>query len=293
MDFLRETLARYDIRPRKRLGQSFLRDSRMVRRISALADPRADETVVEIGAGLGLLTAELAKGAGRVVALEIDPRLVRVLEDRFADNDRVKVVQADVLMYDMASASDGKRVKVVGNIPYHISTPILFRLLAFRRMITSMVLMFQKELADRITAGPGKKEYGILSVLFARYTDAVPAITVPPACFYPAPRVVSSVLRFSMRDHSGIPEEESWLVATVRSSFAQRRKTLRNNLRATGVADEVLDAVLAKARIDGSRRAETLTLGEFRHLAAELAECGDAWKMAGKFLTNGGLSDIK
>jgi 16S rRNA (adenine1518-N6/adenine1519-N6)-dimethyltransferase len=279
MNSVRKTLARFDIRPRKRLGQSFLEDMNMVCRISALAAPETDETVVEIGAGLGLLTAELAKKAGRVIALEIDPRLVAVLKDRFAGDDRVEIIQEDVLLYDFTSACPGGRIKVVGNIPYHISTPILFRLLDFRSAIKSMVLMFQKELADRIIAHPGKKDYGILSVIFARYASAVREMTIPPTCFYPVPGVVSSVLRIMMSDDPGTQEEESLFVMTVRASFSQRRKTLRNNLRAAGLAEDVLDNVLLKTGISGVRRAETLTLDEFRLLAAELAASGDARKV--------------
>lgn len=282
MNSVRNTLARYDIRPRKRLGQSFLEDMNMVRRISALAEPAMDDTVVEIGAGLGLLTAELAKKASRVIALEIDPRLTSVLKDKFAGDDRVEIIQEDVLMYDFSSACPGKRIKVVGNIPYHIATPILFRLLEFRGVITSMVLMFQKELADRVIARPGKKDYGILSVIFARYASAVREMTIPPTCFYPVPGVVSSVLRIMMCDDPGTPEEELWFVMTVRASFSQRRKTLRNNLRAAGFADDVLERVLAKTGIEGVRRAETLTLDEFHLLAAELAACGDAQKVLDK-----------
>ena len=282
MNSVRKTLARYDIRPRRRLGQSFLEDMNMVCRISALVEPETDETVVEIGAGLGLLTAELAKKAGRVIALEIDPRLIAVLKDRFAGDDRVEIIQEDVLIYDFFSACSGRRIKVVGNIPYHISTPILFRLLEFRRAIKSMVLMFQKELADRIIAHPGKKDYGILSVIFARYAFAVREMSIPPTCFYPVPSVVSSVLRIMMCDDLGTPEEESLFVMTVRASFSQRRKTLRNNLRSAGFAEDVLDRVLVKTGIKGVRRAETLTLGEFQILAAELAACGDVEKILDK-----------
>ncbi len=283
MDSVRKMLARYDIRPQKKLGQSFLEDMNMVYRISALAAPEADETVVEIGAGLGFLTAELAKKAGRVIALEIDPRLIAVLKDRFNGDDRVEIVQEDVLIYDFSSAFASGRIKVVGNIPYHISTPILFRLLGFRSAIKSMVLMFQKELADRIIAQPGKKDYGILSVIFARYAVAIRAMTIPPTCFYPVPGVVSSVLRMVMRDDPGTTEEDALFVMTVRASFAQRRKTLRNNLRAAGFMEDVLDGVFVKTGIKGVRRAETLTLDEFRCLAEELAICDDARKVLDKW----------
>ncbi|MBE0557476.1 MAG: methyltransferase domain-containing protein, partial [Proteobacteria bacterium] len=152
MNSVRKTLARYDIRPRKRFGQSFLEDQNMIRRIAALAEATETETVVEIGAGLGVLTAELALRARKVIALEIDPRLVSALRDRFAGDTRVEIVPGDVLDYNFSTASPGGKIKVIGNIPYHISTPILFRLIEFRRSISTMVLMFQKELADRIMA---------------------------------------------------------------------------------------------------------------------------------------------
>jgi 16S rRNA (adenine1518-N6/adenine1519-N6)-dimethyltransferase len=186
MSSVRKTLAQYDIRPRKRFGQSFLEDQNMIRRIAGLVEAAANETVVEIGAGLGLLTSELAKNTGRVIALEIDPRLVSALRDRFSGNARVEIVAGDVLDYDFSSAFHGGKIKVIGNIPYHISTPILFRLLEFRKSISTMVLMFQKELADRIMAPPGNKEFGIPSVVIARYASTTRAMNVRPV-FIPNP----------------------------------------------------------------------------------------------------------
>jgi 16S rRNA (adenine1518-N6/adenine1519-N6)-dimethyltransferase len=279
MSSVRKTLAQYDIRPRKRFGQSFLEDQNMIRRIAGLVEAAANETVVEIGAGLGLLTSELAKNTGRVIALEIDPRLVSALRDRFSGNARVEIVAGDVLDYDFSSAFHGGKIKVIGNIPYHISTPILFRLLEFRKSISTMVLMFQKELADRIMAPPGNKEFGIPSVVIARYASTTRAMNVPPSCFYPEPGVVSSVLRIVMREDRLTPEEESFFLMTVRAAFAQRRKTLRNNLRATGFPEETVERVLAKTGIKGVRRAETLTVEEFVLLAAELASAGNAGKI--------------
>jgi 16S rRNA (adenine1518-N6/adenine1519-N6)-dimethyltransferase len=270
MTSTRKTLAQYDIRPRKRLGQSFLDDMNITCRIVALVAPTGDETVVEIGAGLGILTAELAKKAGRVIAIEIDPRLIGVLRDRFAGCDRVEIVAGDVLAYDFSVVCPGRRIKIVGNIPYYISTPILFRLIEYRRKIGSMVLMFQKELADRITASPGTKDYGIPSVIVARYTKVIRSMTVPPTCFYPEPDVVSSVLNFVICDDETTPEDELLFAVTVRSAFSHRRKTLWNNLRAAGFTLDTLEQVMKKTGIEGSRRAETLTVDEFRLLAAEL-----------------------
>lgn len=279
MNTVRKSLAQYAIRPRKKLGQSFLEDMNMIYRISALVAPQEIETVVEIGAGLGILTAELAKKAGRVIALEIDPRLISVLKDRFTGNSHVEIVAGDVMAYDFSSAClPGERIKVVGNIPYYISTPILFRLIRFRRMIKSMVLMFQQELADRIMASPGTKNYGIPSVIIARYAKIIDKITVPPTCFYPKPDVVSSVLRFIMHEDETIPEDDSLFTVAVRSAFSHRRKTLWNNLRAAGFDDQTLEGVLKKIGINGSRRAETLTVDEFSELAMELATTVDTRK---------------
>jgi 16S rRNA (adenine1518-N6/adenine1519-N6)-dimethyltransferase len=275
---VRKMVAQYEIHPRKRLGQSFLEDRNIIRRIVALAEPAGDETVVEIGAGLGSMTEELAKRAGRVIALEVDQRLVGVLRERFAGQDRVEVLQTDVLKYDFSSACPGGRIKVVGNIPYHISSPILFRLLDFRRSISSMILMFQKELADRITAPPGTKDYGIPSVLVARYTRATCELTVPPTCFYPVPDVVSSVLRITVRQDPNLLNE-ALFAKFVRAAFAQRRKTLWNNLRHIGIPEEMVGRMFAGSGIDRTRRAETLSVEEFSLLTTAWIESG-----ANKFL---------
>jgi 16S rRNA (adenine1518-N6/adenine1519-N6)-dimethyltransferase len=278
MTSVRKMVAQYEIHPRKRLGQSFLEDRNIIRRIVALAEPAGDETVVEIGAGLGSMTEELAKRAGRVIALEVDQRLVGVLRERFAGQDRVEVLQMDVLKYDFSSACPGGRIKVVGNIPYHISSPILFRLLDFRRSISSMILMFQKELADRITAPPGTKDYGIPSVLVARYTRATCELTVPPTCFYPVPDVVSSVLRITVRQDPNLLNE-ALFAKIVRAAFAQRRKTLWNNLRHIGIPEEMVCRMFAGSGIDRTRRAETLSVEEFSLLTTAWIESG-----ANKFL---------
>jgi 16S rRNA (adenine1518-N6/adenine1519-N6)-dimethyltransferase len=270
---VRKMLSQYDIHPRKRLGQSFLEDMNIVHRIVALAEPAEGETIVEIGAGLGLITEDLAKRAGRVIAIEVDPRLVAVLRERFIGQDRVEVVEMDVLKYDFSSVCAGERIKVVGNIPYHISSPILFRLLDFRRSISSMLLMFQKELADRIAAPPGTKDYGIPSVMVARYTRATYELTVPPTCFYPVPDVVSSVLRIVVRQEPDLPDE-ALFAGIVRMAFAQRRKTLWNNLRRSGLPDERVDRVFVRSGIDRTRRAETLSVEEFSLLTAAWIETG-------------------
>jgi 16S rRNA (adenine1518-N6/adenine1519-N6)-dimethyltransferase len=273
MTSVRKMLAQYDIHPRKRLGQSFLEDMNIVRRIVELSEPAGGETVVEIGAGLGFMTGELAKQAGRVIALEVDPRLAAILRERFAGQERVEVLQTDVLKYDFSSASPGGRIKVVGNVPYHISSPILFRLLDFRHSISSMTLMLQKELADRIAASPGTKDYGIPSVLVAKYMRATSVLMVPPTCFYPVPDVVSSVLRIVVRQEPQTPDEAVF-AKIVRASFARRRKTLWNNLREIGLSDDIVDQIFTASGIDRTRRAETLSVEEFTRLTAAWIESG-------------------
>lgn len=280
MGSVRQMLAQYGIHPRKKLGQSFLADMNITRRIAALVEPAEDETIVEIGAGLGFLTEELVRKAGRVIALEIDPRLIEALKDRFTGNARVEIVGGDVLAYDFSAPAPGRKLMVVGNIPYHISTPILFHLLEYRRSISALVLMFQKELADRLAAPPGTKEYGIPSVMIARNASIHRELAVPARCFYPEPSVDSAVVRIVFADYPESPEEAALFAWTVRKAFAQRRKTILNNLRAAGFDGETLAKVFRGAGIEGRRRAETLSVGEFKLLAAGLAAAGGAEKIS-------------
>jgi 16S rRNA (adenine1518-N6/adenine1519-N6)-dimethyltransferase len=271
MTTVRQLLSTQEIRPQKRLGQSFLEDMNIMRRIVALVAPQAEETVVEIGAGLGFMTEELAKGAGRVVALEIDPRLLNVLRKRFEGIENVEVVDCDVLKYDFSKVDRDRKIKVVGNVPYYISSPILFRLLSYRNAAASFVLMFQKELADRITAAPGSKKYGIPSVMVAKYTNAAYEMTVSPQCFYPVPDVASAVVRLIVKENPDDPLNDLF-DKLVHAAFAHRRKNIFNNLLYMGFSKEALDAVFAGSGIDPVRRAETLTLAEFTKLTLSFAE---------------------
>jgi 16S rRNA (adenine1518-N6/adenine1519-N6)-dimethyltransferase len=271
MTTVRKLLAANDVRPRKKLGQSFLEDMDAMKRIVALVSPAEDETVVEIGAGLGFMTGELAEKARRVIALEIDPRLLEILHGRFDGVENVEIIGMDVLKYDFSRVDGDKKIKVVGNIPYYISTPILFRLLSYRRYLSSFTLMFQKELADRITAGPGSKKYGIPSVMVAKYTRATYEMTVPRASFYPVPDVDSSVARMIVKEGADDPGDD-FFDRLVHAAFAHRRKNILNNLLYMGFSREALDAVFSASGIDPGRRAETLTLEEFTALAVAFAD---------------------
>jgi 16S rRNA (adenine1518-N6/adenine1519-N6)-dimethyltransferase len=265
-------LKRYHIQPVKRLGQSFLVDNNITSRIVDASKINDGDTVVEIGAGLGAMTAMMAPRVQKVVALEIDPKLVAVLREELKDVSNVEIIHEDVLRYDFSEPTcGGIRIKVIGNIPYNVSSQIVFRLIEFREHISSATLMFQKEVADRIAAPPGTKEYGILSVIVTMYAAAAKVMTVPATCFYPRPKVDSAVLKMDMRDGLLYPiENHDVFIETVKTAFSKRRKTLANNLkdmdkvRSKGIDVSVL---FEETGIDGRRRGETLTVEEFGRLS--------------------------
>ena len=269
---------KYRLPPRKRLGQSFLQDGNVVRRIVATAGLGAEDAVVEIGAGQGVMTSVIAAAAGRVVAVEIDPRLVEVLHAELADVKNLTVVHADVLGFDFAQAASDLgvgKIKVLGNIPYNISSPILFRLLEYRAVISTAVLMVQKEVAERVAAGPGTKDYGIPSVLMAVYAERATAFTIPPTCFFPAPKVTSAVLRLDFREEPlARIEDEALFTDLVRTAFGNRRKTLMNNLRHSprlNLPEERLHAIFDEVGLDPRIRGEALSPEQFIVLANALA----------------------
>lgn len=268
---------RYAVVPRKRLGQSFLQDRNIVGKIVALAGLQPDDGVIEIGAGLGVMTGLIATAARNVIAVEIDPRLVTVLQDTLASIENVQIIHADVLTYDLRQAAQdlsAEKIKVIGNIPYHISTPILFHLLTFRPFISSAVLMMQKEVAERISAGPGTKSYGIPSILMAVYADVSMAFTVPASCFYPAPKVTSAVVKIDFRQEPlDRIANEDFFSKIVHLAFSNRRKTLMNNLkRYPGIpCDEAaLQRIFLAEGLDLRIRGEALTPEQFIALSNAL-----------------------
>ena len=277
MTTVRKILRDYNIRPRKRLGQSFLEDNNVMSKIVDAADLNDNDTVVEIGAGLGVMTELLALQARKVIAIDIDPRMINILQERFKDRPKVSVIERDVLSYDFSSSLDGDargKIKIVGNIPYNISTQILFRLVEFRHQISSMVLLFQKEVADRITASPGGKDYGIPSVIVSMYAHVSREMNVPASCFYPQPTVTSSLIKIVMREKPPIePVDDEFFVRIVKVAFSKRRKTILNNLRSAdlpGYSEEKLNLLLKEIDIDGRRRGETLSIAEFVRLSNAL-----------------------
>ncbi len=258
------------VRPKKSLGQNFLTDPGYTRWICDAAQLGTQDQVLEIGPGLGHLTRELAGRAGRLLVIELDDRLIPRLRGEFADRPDVAIVHADALSYDYGSLPG--TWKVVANLPYYISTPILQRLIAARGRFVSLALMLQQEVAERIAASPGGKEYGYLSVL-VQYS-AVPAVAfrVPAAAFTPRPKVDSAVVTLSIRPRPDpAADDEALFIRVVKAAFSQRRKTLRNSLGQLGYPREVMNGVQAALNLDLGRRAETLSVAEFVALANHLA----------------------
>jgi 16S rRNA (adenine1518-N6/adenine1519-N6)-dimethyltransferase len=252
-----ELLRRHGLRPKKQWGQNFLGDPDLLAALAALAELRPGETVVELGAGLGHLTRALAATGARVVAVERDRELVPILRSELP---RVEIAEADAKSFDLASAARGERIVVCGNLPYHLSSPILFHLLDQRSVVRRAVLLLQREVAERVAASPGGRDYGVLSVLVQHVADAKIGLQVGRHAFTPPPEVESSalVLDFLPRPRAEVSDEQRFR-ALVKAAFSQRRKTLWNALRSMAGARDALE----RAAIDPKRRAETLSVAEF------------------------------
>ena len=278
---LRETLARYGLSPRKSLGQNFLIDANLRDKIVAAAAPRPEELVVEIGPGPGALTDRLLESGATVLAVEADPGLARVLSDRLPpEPDRAAVVVGDVLRLDLAALVaahgwTGRPSVAVGNLPYYITTPAIFHLLAAGLGWRRMVFLVQLEVAKRIAAGPGGKEYGLLSVMVQCRSTPEIITTMPPSAFWPPPGVRSALIRLNMPGRQEVPEAlRPILEGLTRAAFGQRRKTLANACRtwvdSLGLGGRFAQAC-ERAEIDPGRRGEELSVGEFIRLAGVIA----------------------
>ena len=254
----------------KRLGQNFLVDPNIIRKIVAVAELSPDDEVLEVGPGRGILTEALSRAARRVIAIEIDPQLHRLLEaKRQADWPNVRLACGDALTYPLEDLSAG--TIVVANLPYYISTPLLFRLLEHRPRFPRLVLMLQNEVADRLVARPGSADYGVLSVMVQYAAHVTKAFTVSANCFRPRPDVGSAVVLLRAKTTALLlPQEEKALGTVVKAAFAHRRKTLVNSLRDEGYEPQPVSAVLADMGISAAARAETLRLEQFVSLARSL-----------------------
>jgi 16S rRNA (adenine1518-N6/adenine1519-N6)-dimethyltransferase len=248
-----------------RLGQNFLNDTQAVERIAASLGDLSGRTVIEIGPGAGAITGALAARAAHVVAVELDPALAAHLRTLFPPEGkaRVTVVDQDVLQFDFAAASAaaGQRLAVVGNLPYYITSQILLKLAASHAVLDRAILMVQREVADRVTAQPGSRDYGLLSVTVQMYGPAQTLFTLPPESFSPPPDVHSTVLRWRFAPRfEELAVDEASFSTLVRKVFAQKRKTLANNLRAAKIPPATVSAAMARAGIDAQARAEALPI---------------------------------
>ena len=277
MDFIspaeiKRIASRYGFVFKKGLGQNFLSSQSVLEEIADAAEIE-NEGVIEIGPGFGVLTNELAKRAEKVLALEIDERLIPILRDTLSEYDNVKVINKDVLKTDIAelikSEFGDRRVSVAANLPYYITTPIITSLIENRLPLKNLVVMIQKEVADRITAQPGTKDYGAISVLCQFYTKPELICNVGAELFVPPPKVDSAVVKMAFRDKPAVEvKDEEMFFRTVKAAFSQRRKTLLNCLAANfPINKSDLTQIMESVDISPSRRGETLLLEEFAKLA--------------------------
>ena len=258
----------FGIHMSKKLGQNFLIDGNVVDGIVSAAKVLEGEPVLEIGPGIGTLTQGLAEAGAEVTAVELDRRLIEVLGKTLEGYGNVKVIHGDILKIDISREINKEKYKVVANLPYYITTPIIMKFLEERMPVELLVTMVQKEVAQRMVAKPGGKDYGALSVAVQYYTEPEIMFIVPPQAFIPAPAVESAVIRCTVR--SAPPVElvsEKMFFRVVKAAFAQRRKTLANGLKAAGLNKEDLEQVLTEAGVDGGRRGEQLSLDEFAAIA--------------------------
>jgi len=245
-----------------KLGQNFLQDEQAIQRIAASIGDCTGRTVVEIGPGKGAITGALSARARRVLAIELDTELAARIRDEFS-SDRVTVMNQDVLDFDFTalSAELGDRLLVVGNLPYLITSPILLKLAANSAAIDRAVLMVQREVADRVAASPGSRDYGLLSVTVQMYGPVEKLFTIPPGAFSPPPKVHSTVFRWRFEPRfAELKVDPLLFLGFVRKAFAQKRKTLANNLRAAGIQPQTIDAALSMAGIDPLARTESLAI---------------------------------
>ena len=269
-----EVLQKYGFRFQKKFGQNFLIDGHVLDKIVEASGITKEDTVLEIGPGIGTMTQYLAENAGKVIAVEIDKNLIPILEDTLSEYDNVTVINGDILKTDIEAIArehnNGRPLKVVANLPYYITTPIVMALLEGKTPIDNITIMVQKEVADRMQCGPGTKDYGALSLAVQYYAKPEVVANVPPNCFMPRPGVGSAVIRLSLYQESPIAvRDEKKMFAVIRASFNQRRKTLVNGLAGggLGLSKEDVAAALSEMGLSENVRGETLTLEQFAKLS--------------------------
>ena len=266
-----ELVKKYNFKFSKSLGQNFLIDDSVPRDIVSGAEVNKEDLVIEIGPGVGTLTAQLLNTAKRVVAIELDNDLIPILEQELGDNPNFSLIHNDALKVDFNEViGDEESVKLVANLPYYVTTPIIVKLLKENYKFKSLTIMIQKEVAERMNAEPGNKDYGALSLLVQYYCNTRIVRKVPPACFIPRPKVDSIVIRLDRLEEPKVKvDNEKLFFDIIRNSFNMRRKTLWNGVKSIGVAKEQLEEAFAEAGVDPKRRGETLSIQEF----AKLSDC--------------------
>jgi 16S rRNA (adenine1518-N6/adenine1519-N6)-dimethyltransferase len=274
MTSIKQELAEYGLFPKKRLGQHFLVDRNILNKVIRTAEVGEEDVVVEVGPGLGEMTLALARLAKQVIAVEIDPPLAEILKKKLADCPNVEVVKSDILKVDFRSffKKEGRPVKVVANLPYQISTPLLFRFIEAKEVFSTFTLMLQREVAKRMAASPGGREYGRLSVLLQMFLDLSVRFFIPPSAFFPPPKVESAVVHMVWKEKPMVDtQDEEWFKKVVKACFGYRRKTLVNALKHSEIPlPESIESRMVRIEIDPRRRPETLTIEEFIRLAEAL-----------------------
>lgn len=272
----RKELDEYGLFPKKRLGQHFLIDRNILDKVVRTAQITKEDVVLEVGPGLGEMTIALACQAKKVIAIEIDSKLAAILEKKMKDYPNVEVVNRDILKVDFNQflKKEGHPIKVVANLPYQISTPLLFRFIESEEIFSSFTLMLQKEVAERMVASPGGKEYGPLSIFIQMASDVSICFFIKPSAFFPPPKVESAVVQMAWKERPIIGlQNEEWFKKVVKACFGYRRKTLINALKHSELTlPESIELKMEKIGIDPRRRPETLTIQEYASLAKILRQ---------------------
>ena len=273
-----DIISRHKFSIRKKYGQNFLVDASMLEKIVNAAGISEDDKVLEIGPGLGAMTQILAESAGEVTAVEIDKELIPILKETLTGYDNVNIINGDIMKQELKELCGGEKYKVVANLPYYITTPIVMKLLEENAGIKSITIMIQKEVAQRMQTGPGSKDYGALSLAVQYYAKPVYICTVPPECFIPRPGVDSAVVRLDVYDTPPVSvKDPGFMFKLIRAAFNQRRKTLANAISgdsALNISREAVQEALKSLGMDELIRGERLTLEEFARLADVLEDNG-------------------
>lgn len=251
------------ISPLKKFGQNFISDKNLLKKICGFADIKPDDHVLEIGPGLGSLTEVLGRSSGRVLAIEKDKRLIEYLRERFSSMNSIELIDGDILDKSFSCYAQSRKLKIVSNLPYNISTQILIKIIDERQILENVVVMLQKEVADRVCSAPGNRTYGGLSVLLQAFFNVERVMIIQPGAFYPRPKVQSAVVRLTPLSETvtEIADQDTFR-KVVRAAFSSRRKMLRNSL-GSQFSDEHICIVLGRTGIEGNKRAEALNVKEF------------------------------